>query len=321
MSDAEWAFTLEAEMVRAARGGDDYIFGELVARYGKLVLTVALRLMRNRADAEDVAQEVFLRVHRKIRSYDPSRPFVPWLYKITLNVAYSRLRKGSRREESSLEQLQPRFEEDGSLPPELVHAPDLEQRLATHEMARQAEEAIAELPEACGTVVWMHDVADIPAATLSEVLRLSIPAIKSRLHRGRLAVRTRLVGIRPEKGRPGLGPGRSPASRRGTGVTCREVVEGLLLDYLFGRLGEEDRQRFESHLRVCDRCRPFVESYRAVVRGLARLPEPPLPSEMVHATLDFVRESLKRGRYLNRNWAAGLSVAFPARLRRFRRVF
>jgi anti-sigma factor RsiW len=98
-------------------------------------------------------------------------------------------------------------------------------------------------------------------------------------------------------------------------------VEDLPLDYLSGRLGEEDRQRFESHLRVCDRCRPFVESYRAVVRGLARMPEPPLPSEMVHATLNFVRESLERGQYLNRNWAAGLSAAFPARLRRFRRVF
>jgi RNA polymerase sigma-70 factor (ECF subfamily) len=312
---------VERELLRAVQGGDDYLFQELVRRHDRLVLSTALRLLRNREEAEDAAQEVFRRVHHGIASYDRSRPFVPWIYKITLNVCYSHLRRQARRREVSIEELQPRFDEEGRhVSDELLVVPDLEERLAARELAQRAEEIIAELPEEYGTAVWMHDVAGISAATLTEVLRLSLPALKSRLRRGRLAVRKRLLeslaDAKSESPGPAM-PGRAPLRR---GVTCREVVIHLLDDYLEGRLKAEDRQRFEEHIRACDRCGPFVEGYRRVVKGLSRLPEPPIPPEMVQVTLAFVRESLESGRFLNRNWAAGLTAAFGRRMRRLLRA-
>jgi RNA polymerase sigma-70 factor (ECF subfamily) len=158
------------------------------------VLSIALRLTQNRSEAEDVVQEVFWCIHRRIATYDPSRPFAPWLYRITLNSAYTHLRRQAARRESSIEEIQPRmFSGSLTVPWERAVAPDIEERLAKQEMARRAEEIIAELPEEYGTVLWMHDVEDISAARVSKVLDLSLPAVKSRLYRGRLAVRELLL--------------------------------------------------------------------------------------------------------------------------------
>lgn len=311
----------EKALIEGVLSGDEKLFETLVARYGKLVFSTALRLTRDEGDAEDIAQEVFWRVHRKISTFDTSRPFIPWLYKITLNAAYTHLKRKKAGRELAIEELQPRFDGmGGQIPEELTIPSDLEQRLASRQAADLAEGIIASLPEEYGTVLWMHDVAQISAAATAEALKLSVPAVKSRLHRGRLAVRkSLLVSLAPASVPASTTrPPMSPMPGRRMGVTCRDVVENLLADYLDGRLSPEDRERFEEHLRGCDRCGPFVESYRQVVAGLSRLPEPEVPREMVETTLAFIRESVESGRYLNRNWADGLSSAFG---RRFRRLF
>ncbi len=306
----------EAELIRRVKDRDEPAFEELVTRYTGLVISVAMRLTQNRSEAEEVAQEVFWRVYRKIDSYDSSRLFVPWLYKVTLNQAYTKLkRRGGAA--VSIDQLQPQFDAMGmQLPEQLAMIPDLDERLATRETAQRAEQIIAELPEKYGTVLWMHDVAEISAATLTTVLNLSLPAVKSRLHRGRLAVRRRLLESLSPQTEPA--PAREEAMPMGRpmGITCREVVESLLIDYLEEQLSEGDRERFEQHLSQCDRCGPFVESYRRMVRSLSKMPGPAIPREMCETTLAFVRDSLESGRYLNRDWAKGLSAAFGRPLRR-----
>jgi RNA polymerase sigma-70 factor (ECF subfamily) len=312
----------EKELIEGVLAGDELFFEKLISRYSKLVFSTALRLTHDQGDAEDVAQEVFFRVHRRIRSFDRSRPFIPWLYRITLNAAYTHVkRKRPRRERLAIEELQPRFDGMGRQEPEaLTIVSDLEDRLASRETADLAEEIIAKLPEEYGTVLWMHDVAQISAATLTEALGLSLPAIKSRLHRGRLAVRRSLLASLAPAGARTYPPSAPmpPMPGREMGITCRDVVEDLLCDYLEGRLSQEDRERFEEHLRGCDRCGPFVESYRQIVGALSRMPDPEIPREMIETTLAFVRESVESGRYLNRNWAKGLASAFG---RRFPRLF
>ncbi len=287
-------------------------------RHTGLAFSIAFRVLRNRAEAEEVTQEAFWRVYRKIGSFDLSRPFVPWLYRITLNLAYTRLKQGRRQPAVPIDELQPRFDGMGmQVPDEFATVLDLDERLTTREAARRAEEIIAELPEEYGTVVWMHDVAGIPAGVLTTVLELSLPALKSRLHRGRLAVRKRLLeSLAPARG--DRAPRQPPMpTGRPMGITCRDVVESLLADYLEGVLSPGDRERFEQHLQGCDLCGPFVESYRRLVGGLSKLPEPAIPAEMVEVTLAFVRSSLESGRYLNRNWAKGLRAVFGDPLRRF----
>ncbi|MEX1245895.1 MAG: sigma-70 family RNA polymerase sigma factor [Thermoanaerobaculia bacterium] len=302
---------------------DEPAFEELVARHTGLVLSIAMRVLRSRAEAEEVAQETFWRIFRKIDSFDLSRPFVPWLYKITLNLAYTRLKQRRQQQALSIDELQPRFDDMGmQVPDELTTVIDLDEQLATQEAAQRAEEIIAELPEKYGTVLWMHDVAGISASTLTTVLDLSLPAFKSRLHRGRLAVRKRLLeSLAPKRvGAPPPQPPMPMAMGQSMGITCRDVVESLLIDYLEGQLSPGDREQFERHLRGCDRCGPFVESYRKLVSSLSKLSEPAIPAEMVQATLSFVRSSLESGQYLNRNWAEGLRAVFGQPLRRlFRR--
>lgn len=308
----------EPELLRRVKDREVPAFEELVTRYMGLALSTAMRLTRNRDDAEDIAQEALWRAYRKIGSFDDSRPFAPWLYKITLNLVYTRLNRRKRERALSIDELQPRFDSMGMQDPsEPAMVPDIEERLATRETAERAEQIIAELPEEYGTVVWMHDVAGISPATLIALLKLSVPAFKSRLHRGRLAVRKRLLEGLSVPAAPAAA-GRAPmAMGSRMGITCREVVQSLLIDYLQNELSDGDRDRFEEHLAQCDRCGPFVESYRKIARGLARMPEPVIPREMVETTLAFVRESLESGRYLNRDWAKGLSAAFGGPFRRF----
>lgn len=225
-----------------------------------------------------------MRVFRGIKTYDLSRPFLPRLYRITLNETYGRLQRRRRR------RAQVFGEEDCQ---EVAVFSNVEEALATWELARRAEEIIAQIPPEQGTILWMHDVAGVSAATLSELLHLPVPTMKSRLHRGRLLVRKRLLGIRGEPG-PRAFERRAPVAP-GDRVTGHEVVESLLLDYFEERLEAEDRARFEEHLSRCSECGPVVEGYAQVVRGLSRLPESEIPPEMIQATLNFLRESLEKG--------------------------
>jgi RNA polymerase sigma-70 factor (ECF subfamily) len=86
-------YPLDQDLVRLSLAGDLYAFEAIVERHQQAVFRVLYRLLRNRQEAEDVAQEAFLRCYRHLNKYDQARPFAPWLYRIATNLALSRLRR------------------------------------------------------------------------------------------------------------------------------------------------------------------------------------------------------------------------------------
>ena len=186
----------DLELVRRIKAGDEAAFEQMVERYHARVYSLSYGVLRNAEDAEEATQDSFLTLSRKIGTFDESRKFFSWFYRVALNQAYSRARRRPART-VAIEDYLPQFDEMGHLSG--AEAGDLSSRIedeaAAKELALRAEEFIAELAPAYRDVIWMNDVEEIPAAEIAETLELSIPAFKSRLHRARLYVRQRLTEI------------------------------------------------------------------------------------------------------------------------------
>ena len=186
----------DLDLVRRIKAGDDRAFEEIVRRYHARVYSLSYGVLRNAQDAEEATQDSFLTLHRKIGTFDESRKFFSWFYRVALNSAYSRARRRPSLPTVGIEDRLPRFSEDGHF---AADVPDwsagVEDDVASRELAARAGEFIAELPPAYRDVIWMNDVEEMTAAEIAETLEISIPAFKSRLHRARLHVRQRLSEI------------------------------------------------------------------------------------------------------------------------------
>jgi len=186
----------DLELVRRIKAGDERAFEEMVERYHARVYSVSYGVLRNTEDAEEATQDTFLTLYRKIGTFDESKKFFSWFYRVALNQAYSRARRRPAQT-VAIEDYLPKFASDGHLASSEAAdwKPKIEDEASARELAARAEEFIGELPPAYRDVIWMYDVLEIPAAEIAETLEISIPAFKSRLHRARLSVRQRLAEI------------------------------------------------------------------------------------------------------------------------------
>jgi RNA polymerase sigma-70 factor (ECF subfamily) len=190
------AAAADLDLVRRIKAGDDRAFEEMVSRYHARVYSLSYGVLRNSQDAEEATQDAFLTLYRKIDTFDESRKFFSWFYRVALNSAYSRARRRPSLPTVAIEDRLPRFSGDGHFAAEV---PDwsvaIEEEVAARELAARAGEFIAELPPDYRDVIWMSDVEGMTAAEIAETLEISIPAFKSRLHRARLSVRQKLSEV------------------------------------------------------------------------------------------------------------------------------
>jgi RNA polymerase sigma-70 factor (ECF subfamily) len=178
-------------LVELVKAGDHAAFTELVRRYEGKVYQLALRLTGNDMDAMDVIQDVFLSVYQKIHTFRGHAAFSSWLYRITANAAFAKLNQRKRAAAVSIDDVLPVVEEKASDgPSEWFQKPDV--ALFSQETRSALEDAINGLPDDFRTVVILRDVQDLSNQEVADILNLSIPAVKSRLHRARLALRRRL---------------------------------------------------------------------------------------------------------------------------------
>ncbi|HKA36547.1 MAG TPA: sigma-70 family RNA polymerase sigma factor [Thermoanaerobaculia bacterium] len=209
MNDAAAAEDLE--LVRGIKTGDDSAFEKMVKRYHARVYSLAYGVLRNPEDAEEATQDAFWTLYRKIGTFDESKKFFSWFYRVALNAAYSRARRRPSLPTTSIEDRMPRFSSDGHF---TIDVPDwsvaIEDEAAARELAARAGEIINELPPAYRDVIWMYDVEEMPSSEVAETLEISIPAFKSRLHRARLYVRERLAELQSAK--PAERSGAKPAA-------------------------------------------------------------------------------------------------------------
>lgn len=187
----------DLDLVRGIKSGDEGAFEQMVERYHARVYSLSYGILRNAEDAEEATQDTFLTLYRKIGTFDETKKFFSWFYRVALNQAYSRARRRKPGTTVSIDDFLPKFASDGHLAsPELPDwSGSVEDEVMARELAGRAEEFISELSPAYRDVIWMYDVEEMATSDIAETLEISIPALKSRLHRARLYVRQRLAEI------------------------------------------------------------------------------------------------------------------------------
>jgi RNA polymerase sigma-70 factor (ECF subfamily) len=162
--------------------------------YAPRVYNLARRMLGNDADAEDVTQDVLLQVVRKLDTFRGDSTFTTWLHRVTVNAALAHRRKSAARPEvNAADPIDNVLDNGRNLLPSRPLALRPEQAAIDKESQGLIEAAIADLPDAFRDVYLLADVEELPNAEIASLLELSVPAVKSRLHRARLALRERLA--------------------------------------------------------------------------------------------------------------------------------
>ena len=179
------------ELVRRVQAGNNDAFEELVRRYERKVYNITYRLMGNEQDASEALQDAFLRAYRFINRFQFKSSFFTWLYRIATNVSLSKLRKRDKVDMVSIDEP---LNEAGDLPFEIPdHKFGPEQLMKQRELGQALQEAVDKLPADYKSVVVLRDLEGLSNEEVSKVLSLSVAAVKSRLHRGRLVLRDQLA--------------------------------------------------------------------------------------------------------------------------------
>ena len=175
----------EAEAIRLAQAGNAPAFEFLYQLHGRRVYALCLRMVGNPADAEDLMQEAFLQLFRKIGTFRGESAFSTWLHRMTVNVVLMRLRKKSLPTDSLEETLEPDAENSG--PKRDVGAPDL--RLSGAVDRVNLERSIEKLPPGYRTVFVLHDVQGYEHNEIAGIMGCSVGNSKSQLHKARTRLR------------------------------------------------------------------------------------------------------------------------------------
>jgi len=180
----------DADLVKRAQSGDTRAFDELVRRYRDKVYRLSYKILRHEEDAAEALQDAFLSAFRGLKNFKAESTFSTWLYRIATNASLMKYRR-RRDGHVSLEQSQ-----SGEGTGEPMQIPDWSQQplaeLLNSETHEVMEEGVEKLPEELRTVFVLRDVEGLSNAEVAEVLNLSVAAVKSRLHRARIALRDRL---------------------------------------------------------------------------------------------------------------------------------
>jgi len=185
----ETAVADEVVLVERCQSGDAAAFDSLVAKYAPQVYNLAYRMVGHPEDAEDMAQAVFIRVFRAIKSFRGTSSFNTWLYRVATNVCLDELKRRKRRPVST---EWPR-EEDVPLDPPSAAAVDPETAVLRRERQELVQRAIQSLPESQRVVLVLADIQGLSYDEISEALGASLGTVKSRLNRARLALKSKLA--------------------------------------------------------------------------------------------------------------------------------
>ena len=185
----------DAALVEALRREDPEAPELLVETYGDRVYRLALRITGSNEDAEEVAQDALWTAARKISTFKGEAAFGSWLYRIAANAAYQKLRaRKAKAHEIAMDDVLPAFDEAGRhFEPMADWSERVDEQALQGELRRVLGAAIDELPADYRTALVMHDVEGLSNPDIAEALGISLPAVKSRVHRSRLFLRERLT--------------------------------------------------------------------------------------------------------------------------------
>jgi len=265
----------DAALLERARGGDRDALEELLARHQRRVYRFGLEMCRDEEDAKDVLQETLLAVARTVKDFRGASSVSTWLYAIARSFCIKKRRRSKFAPESeeSLDAEGPgalalRIADEGRPPDDVAAGRQIEAAL---------QQAIGALDPMYREVLLLRDVEGLTAAEVAEVMGLTVEAVKSRLHRARVAVRAALAPLlgAPEDERAPA-PGAAPAPSRGA---CPDVVK-LFSRHLEGEISGAVCASLESHLAGCPACRSRCDSLQRTLALCQAAPLPEVPADV-----------------------------------------
>ncbi len=195
-SGAEPRSASESSLLARLRAGDDDAYQELLRIPGGRLLAVARRLMSNEEDARDCLQDAFLSAFRAIDRFEGNSKLGTWLHRIVVNACLMRLRSRKSKPEGLVDPQLPEFDDYGfRIGPTEMSPFSADELLERQEVREQVREGIAGLPENYRTVLVLRDIEELNTAQTAEMLGLTPGAVKVRLHRARLALRSQIGSL------------------------------------------------------------------------------------------------------------------------------
>lgn len=185
--------TGEAEILVGLRAGDGAAFEKLVRMHSGRLLAVARRFLHSEEDARDAVQDAFLSAFRALDGFEEGSRISTWLHRIVVNAALMKLRTRRRKPEESIDELLPKFHEDGHrVDPGPEWKEPAEVALHKQETRTLVRACIDRLPETYRAVLLLRDIEEFDTEEAAQILQISPNAVKIRLHRARQALRTLL---------------------------------------------------------------------------------------------------------------------------------
>ena len=267
-------------LVRAAQKGDERALDALLKRYQPQIFRFGMKMCRDPEDAREVLQDTLFAAARTVHGFRGASSLSTWLYTIARSFCIKKRRHSVFAPEVvSLESG------DSAAFEALDQGRDPERTLADREVGAALEAAIASLEPEYREVLLLRDVEGLSAAEVAEVTALSVPAVKSRLHRARAAVRERLAPLlAPLPAQPSQGAG-----------LCPDVVE-LLSRHLEGDIGRDTCAEMERHVADCSGCHAACESLRQTLRLCESTPVPEVPEALQQSIRRGIRDVLAERR-------------------------
>jgi RNA polymerase sigma-70 factor (ECF subfamily) len=265
------------QLLAAAREGDSAALESLLVRYQPHLYRFGLRMCGNTEDAGDIAQESLMAMARSLRDFRGDSSVSSWLYTIARRFCIKKRRRSrfAPAREDSLDgpgaEGAQRLADPGPSP---------EQAAANRELAAALTQAIDALDASQREVLVLRDLEGLSAPEVAKILGVSVDAVKSRLHRARVAVRQALA--------PVFGPA-GPARARG--ARCPDIVT-LFSRHLEGEIDPRLCARMEAHIAQCGGCREACESLKRTLAMCRELPTPDVPAPLAESIRAAVRSAL-----------------------------
>jgi RNA polymerase sigma-70 factor, ECF subfamily len=267
----------DQQLLERARSGEAAALEELLQRHQSQVYRFGMKMCRDPEDAKDVLQETLLTVARGVRDFRGSSSVSTWLYTIARSFCVKKRRKSKYAPQGAASSL------DGDAEQVVDPGKAADEALASKQVERALEGAIASLEPMYREVLLLRDVEGLTAPEVARVTGASIQAVKSRLHRARLAVRAHVA--------PLLGV---PTDLPAAPGTCPDVL-ALFSAHLEGQVSAEVCAEMERHLEACPRCKGACDSLKRTLSLChATAPAAPIPAE-VQASVKVALRSFLAG--------------------------
>lgn len=262
-------------LLERARAGDGAALDALLQKYQGGVYRFGLKMCRDPEDAKDVLQETLLSMARGIRDFRGASSISTWLYTIARSFCIKQRRRSkfAPAEERSLDT---ELVSEGKQLPDPAQSPD--EALANRQIERSLEQAIRSLEPMYREVLLLRDVEGLTAPEVAEVLDITVQAVKSRLHRARIAVRDRVAPLLGVPSDAPVAPG-----------TCPDVLM-MFSQHLEDEISADVCSAMERHLESCPRCRGVCDSFKRTL-SLCRTAGP--AAEVPPSVQRAVKQGLK----------------------------